>query len=140
MKVLETRHYTGGKPRYNFEMHVLKHLKSILKRQQVNTKVCKFLYLIGCATMNVPIATISAEDNLQSSFNESINYLQVLILSNSPGEDYNVSAFGGRTITATGKCNAGNKERFKSNKSGGGVHSKAFDWYYTPDQWWKLTK
>jgi hypothetical protein len=145
-KALETGHYTGEKPRYNFETHVSKHLKAHLDIEKAtgtampeNTKVRKLLYLLRCATMNVPIATIRAQDNLRNSFDESINYLRAFILSNSHGEDRNVSAVAGRSTSATGKRKAGDK--YKSNKGGGSSgDSKAFDRYYKPDEWWKLTE
>jgi hypothetical protein len=146
-KALETGHYTGEKPRYNFETHVSKHLKAHLDIEKAtgtampeNTKVRKLLYSIHCATMNVPIATIRAQDNLRNSFDESINYLRAFILSSGHGEDRNVSGVtadkGKSGNNSGGKRKHGSKGK-SGNNSGG---TKPLDRYYKPDEWWKLSE
>jgi hypothetical protein len=81
--------------------------------------------------MNVPIATIRAQENLRNSFDESINYLRAFILSTSHGEDRNVSALDSRTTFATKR-----KTFDKGIKKRTGGCPK--DRYYKPDEWWKL--
>jgi hypothetical protein len=142
-KALETGHYTGEKPRYNFETHVSKHLKAHLDIEKAtgtalaeNTKVRKLLYSLRCATMNVPMATIRAQENLRNSFDESINYLRAFILSTNHGEDRNVSAIDAKTTFAS-KRKAFDKGIKK--RTGGGIGGGPKDRYYKPDEWWKLS-
>ena len=141
-KALETGHYTGEKPRYNFETHVSKHLKAHLDIEKAtgtamaeNTKVRKLLYSLRCATMNVPIATIRAQENLRNSFDESINYLRAFILSTNHGEDRNVSALGANTTFASKRKSFDKGAKKRAEKAG----PKPFDRYYKPDEWWKLS-
>jgi hypothetical protein len=143
-KALETGHYTGEKPRYNFETHVSKHLKAHLDIEKAtgtalaeNTKVRKLLYSLRCATMNVPIATIRAQENLRNSFDESINYLRAFILSTSHGDDRNVSGVSARSTTFKRKDGY---DKTKKGKVGNNNGNKPLDRYYKPDEWWKLSE
>jgi hypothetical protein len=140
---LTTGHYTGEKPRYNFETHVSKHLKAHLDIEKATgtampetTKVRKLLYSLRSATMSVPIATIRAQDNLRNSFDESINYLRAFILSSSHAEDRNVSALGARASNTNKRKGGPDKGGAKKGNANG--DPKAFDRYYKPDEWWKL--
>jgi hypothetical protein len=144
-KALETGHYTGEKPRYNFETHESKHLKARLDIEKAtgtafaeNTKVRKLLYSLRCATMNVPIATIQAQENLRNSFDESINYVHALILSTSHGDDRNVSGVSARSTTF--KRKDGYNKTAKKGKVANNNGNKPLDWYYKPYEWWKLSE
>ena len=143
-KALETGHYTGEKPRYNFETHVSKHLRAHLDIEKAtgtaiaeNTKVRKLLYSLRCSTMNVPIATIRAQENLRNSFDESINYLRAFILSTDHSESRNVSAMGTRTTTHNKRRGGRDKVERKGLGTGG---AKPLDRYYKPDERWKLSE
>jgi hypothetical protein len=112
----ETDHYTGEKPRSNFETHVSKHLKAHLDIEKATgtplaekTKVWKLLYSLRCATINVPIATLQAQENRRNSLDESINYLCAFILSTSHGDDCTVSGVTARTTAF--KHNNGREKR-----------------------------
>jgi hypothetical protein len=133
------------KPRYNFETHVSKHLKAHLDIEKAtgtalaeNTKVRKLLYSLRCATMNVLIGTIQAQENLRNSFDESINYLRAFILSTSHGDDRNVSGVSARSTTF--KRKDGYDKTAKKGKFGNNNGNKPLDWYYKPDEWWKLSE
>jgi hypothetical protein len=142
-KALETGDYTGEKPRYNFETHVSKHQKAHLDIEKAtgqamaeNTKVRKLLASLRCATMMVPISTIRAQENLRTSFDESINFLRAFILANSNSDSRNVSMFAAegsnkRKDNPNFKKKQGFNKKYKDNNTGQ-------DRFYKPAEWWKL--
>jgi hypothetical protein len=147
-KALESGHYTGEKPRYNFETHVSKHQKAHLNIEKAtgtamaeNTKVRKLLASLRCATMNVPISTIRAQENLRTSFDESINFLRSFILANSHGDERNVASFDAER-TNKRKDNPNYKKgqgNFKKKRDAGSSNtSTGLDRFYKPAEWWKL--
>jgi hypothetical protein len=142
-KSLDTGHYTGEKPRYNFETHVSKHLKAHLDIEKSTgvamtekSKVRKLLHSLKSSAMAVPIATIQAQDNLRLNFDECINYLRAFIINTQGSEDRNVSALGSAKTAFSTKRKAFEKGSKKSGTTSG---TKPIDRYYKPDEWWKLT-
>jgi hypothetical protein len=88
--------------------------------------------------MNVPIATIRAQENLRNSFDESIKYLRAFILSTSHGDDRNVS--GVSASSTTFKRKDGYDKTANKGKVGNNNGNKPLDRYYKPDKWWKLSE
>jgi hypothetical protein len=144
-KSIETGHYTDEKSRYSFKTHMLKDLKAHLNIAKgtgtplaENTRVRKLLYSIHCATMNVPISPIQAQENLSSSFDESINYLRAFILSTSHGDDCNVSGFTARSTAF--KRKDGWEKIAKKRKVSSNNGNKPFGHYYKPGAWWNISE
>lgn len=144
-KALETGHYTGEKARYNFETHVSKHLKAHLDIEKAtgtampeNTKVRKLLASLRCSTMNVPISTIRAQENLRANFDESINFLRGFILATSHGDERNVASVeaGGNNK----RKNNPNQKKGKNKDNKKKENETGLDRFYKPAEWWKLDK
>jgi hypothetical protein len=131
-----------------FETHVSKHQKAHLNIKKAtgtamaeNTKIGKLLTSLCCAKTNVPISTIRAQENLCTSFDELIKFLQIFILGKSHGDERNVASFDAEQ-TNKRKDNPNYKKcqgNFKKKKdSGSSSTSAGLDQFYRPAEWWKL--
>jgi len=145
---LDTLVYRGEKPRYNFETHVSMHRKSHLELEKATgtpipgpTKVRRLLKSLQTSMMAVPVATIRAQDNLRSDFDETVNYLRSFI-STIDQESRNVSQV--ETKSGPGKkFNKGNSNKNshyskKKGKDNDSSMDKSLDRWYKPAEWWKL--
>jgi hypothetical protein len=86
--------------------------------------------------MLVPISTIRAQENLRTSFDESINFLRAFIVANSNSDSRNVSSFAAegsskRKDNPNFKKKQGFNKKYKDSNTGQ-------DRFYKPAEWWKL--
>ena len=74
---------SSERPRYTFEIHCSRHqtaheeiLKATGTAMSGRDKVRKFLKTIQCTKMEAAVATVHAQANLWTNFDEAINYLR----------------------------------------------------------------
>jgi hypothetical protein len=139
---LDTLIYRGEKPRYNFETHVTKHRQSHLELQKATghemagtTKVRRLLKSLQATTMQVPVATIRATENLKIDFDATVNYLRNFI--NTIDQET-------RTVAPMASKGGGNRGGGGPGKKGTGKHSGKNKYedktirFYDKAEWKKL--
>ena len=90
------------------------------------------------STMQVPVATIRAQDHLRNSFDGSVNYLKTFLATSDVAENRNV----GSATTANNRDQNSNSDKKKGKASGAKKKktsdTKALDRYYKPAEWFAL--
>jgi hypothetical protein len=143
-KQLASPVYHSEKPRYNFEMHVSKHLRAHLDIEKAGgemrerSKVRKLLESIQVLFYVSTIVTVRANDGLLESFDTTVSYLCTFIIATDNIETRNVASVqvGGNTRK---RSISEENPNYNKNKKGQ-MRNDGEDQYYKPSKWWALSK
>jgi hypothetical protein len=148
-KQLSTLTYTGEKPRYNFELHVSKHLQAHLDIAKAGgdmrerSKVRKLLSSLQAKHLEAAIAYVRGNDQLQENFDRAVSYIRTFIIATTNTETRNVASVQGsnkRVRFEDKKDNKNKNKKSKKDKKGGKKDSDGEDRFYKPKEWWALSK
>ena len=134
--------YTGERQRHTFVIHVWKSRKAHQELGQAKcipltetTKVRRLLDSIQVTALAVPIATIKAQQDLRTHFDNCVNYLKLYVASINAPDTRNVSAYGQGSDKRTGpRKKKGPIKKTKTNKQ-----NKDVNRFYTADEWRQLS-
>jgi Asp-tRNA(Asn)/Glu-tRNA(Gln) amidotransferase C subunit len=145
-KQLTTLIYSGEKPRYNFEIHVSKHLRAHLDIEKAGSeirersKVRKLIDSIKANHLNAAIAHVRGSDHLQDSFDRTVSYIRTFIVNNEATDTRNVSSV---QDNSKGKRTRNDKDESKRSKKKIKTKHEGKadgDRFYKPKEWWALSK
>jgi predicted MPP superfamily phosphohydrolase len=97
-KQLSTLIYSGEKPRFNFELHVSKHLQAHLDIEKAGgdmreqSKVRKLLDSLQAKNLDAVIAYVPGNDQLQENFDRAVSYIRTFIIATNNTETRNVAS------------------------------------------------
>jgi hypothetical protein len=153
-KLLQTLVYRGEKPRYNFEIHISKHLQAHLDIEKsggeiIETKKVRYLIeSIQAPFLNAATATVRATDRYLESFDLTTTYMRTFIIANEHTEQRTVaSVSGSKRVRFDGKTRFNEKQhpakRQRTGRKRGGSKVRypttGLDRFYKPDEWKALS-